>query len=208
MEIKIYFEEKPVYLCDSLNQKLKELLKHPDTVFIDEVSSPAIHSLIHEISKETFHAGILLSADLDKLKKLFFRNFQLISAAGGIVQNEKKEILFIYRRNKWDLPKGKIEKKELPEITAAREVAEETGINQLTLKKKIGNTYHTYTDYGKHILKETHWFYFTSPNQEGVPQTEEDISNVKWFKTRDIKTPVSNTYENIKDILHCFFDEP
>ncbi|MGB3116506.1 MAG: NUDIX domain-containing protein [Ferruginibacter sp.] len=208
MEIKIYFLEKPVYLCDALNASHKALLKHPDTVFIDEVSTPAIHALLHEIAKDNFHAGILLSPDLQKLKKMFFRNFKIVEAAGGIVQNENKEILFIYRRNKWDLPKGKIEKKELPENAAAREIEEETGIKNLYFKKKIGSTFHIYNEYGKSILKETHWFYFTSPNQEAVPQTEEDITEVKWFKTRDIKVPASNTYENIKEILHRFFDEP
>lgn len=208
MEIKIFYLEKPLFLCDALSPKHKELLKHPDTVFIDEVSTPAIHALMHEMAKESFHAGILLSADLQKLKKIFFKNFQCIEAAGGIVQNDKKKILFIYRRHKWDLPKGKIEKKESPEVAAQREIEEETGLRNLFLKKKIGCTYHIYHEYGKAILKETHWFYFTSPNQELVPQTEEDITEVKWFKTRDIKTPVSNTYENIKDILHRFFDEP
>ncbi|HAO05008.1 MAG TPA: hypothetical protein DCQ15_10070, partial [Chitinophagaceae bacterium] len=58
------------------------------------------------------------------------------------------------------------------------------------------------------ILKETHLFYCTSPNHEAWPQTKEDSTEVKWFKTRDIKVPASNTYENIKEILHRFFDEP
>ncbi|QQS63451.1 MAG: NUDIX domain-containing protein [Chitinophagaceae bacterium] len=68
---------------------------------------------------------------------MFFRNFKIVEAAGGIVQNENKEILFIYRRNKWDLPKGKIEKKELPENAAAREIEEETGIKTFILKRKL-----------------------------------------------------------------------
>ncbi|MBS1757373.1 MAG: NUDIX domain-containing protein [Bacteroidetes bacterium] len=209
MQIKIYFNEKPVYLCNKTDSNLKELQKHPDTVFIDELSTPAINSLLHEIKKESFHAGIILSSDFEKLKKSFFKHFTLIEAAGGIIQNEKKEILFIYRRNKWDLPKGKIEKKETPEIAAQREVEEETGVKELSLKKKIDETYHTYFDYGKHYLKITHWYYFTCSSQQQLqPQTEEDISEIKWFKTKDIKVPVANTYQNIKDILRVFFDTP
>lgn len=209
MLIKIYFNEKPVYLCDKIDTNLNELQKHPDTVFIDELSTPAINSLLHEIIKESFHAGIIYSEDLDKLKKSFFKHFTLIEAAGGIIQNEKKEILFIYRRDKWDLPKGKIEAGESPELAAQREIEEETGVKGLALKKKINETYHTYNDYGKHFLKITHWYYFISNSkQELQPQTEEDISEIKWFGTKDIKIPVANTYQNIKDILHDFFDTP
>lgn len=208
MQVKIYFGEKPVYLCNELTDQLKELLHHPEAVFIDEASNAAINSLLHEIKKPAFHAGVVLSDDLEKLQKTFFRHFTKVEAAGGIVQNDSKELLFIFRREKWDLPKGKIEKKETPETAAIREVEEETGVSNLHLKKKIGETYHTYNEFGKHILKTTHWFWFTCKKQEAIPQTEEDITEIQWFKTRDIKKPVSNTYENIKDILGIFFDEP
>src|SRR5882762_2774381 len=97
MFIKIYFGDKPVYLTTELTAAMQELLHHPDAVFIDEVSAPAIKSLLHEIIKPQFHAGVLLGPDIEALKKVFFKNFTLIEAAGGIVQNEKKEILFIYR---------------------------------------------------------------------------------------------------------------
>jgi len=209
MKLTIYFNEKPVYLCDAMDAELKEITHHPDAVFIDEFSTPAINSLLHEIKKEDFHAGIVLHDNIEELKKAFFKHFTIIEAAGGIVQNEKKDVLFIFRRGKWDLPKGKLEKKETPETAAAREVEEETGVKDLKLKKKIGETYHTYDEFGKHILKISHWFYFTcSSRQELQPQTEEDISETKWVKTKDIREPMSNTYENIKDIMRRFFDEP
>jgi 8-oxo-dGTP pyrophosphatase MutT (NUDIX family) len=209
MQLKIYFNEKPVYLCDEIDDYLNEVLHHPETVFVDELSTPAIKSLLHEIKKDEFHAGIIWNRDIDKLKKAFFKHFIQIEAAGGIVQNEQKEILFIFRRGKWDLPKGKMEKNENPQECAIREVEEETGVKGLTLKKKVGETYHTYDEFGKHILKTSHWFYFTCNNrQKLIPQLEEDITKTEWIKTKDIKIPVSNTYENIKDILERFFDEP
>ena len=209
MQIKIYFDEKPVYLCNKLDKNLHELMRHPDTLFIDELSAPAVNSLLHEIKKENFHAGIIISKDLEKLKKAFFKHFTIIEAAGGIVQNESKDILFILRRGKWDLPKGKIEKNETPEVSAQREIEEETGVKNLMLKKKINETYHTYNEFGKHFLKITHWYYLTcSSKQQLQPQTEEEITQIKWFKTKDIQIPVANTYQNIKDILSDFFDMP
>ena len=209
MQIKIYYGDKPVYLCDEMDDALNELLHHPDVVFVDELSSPAIKSLVHEIKKDNFHAGILWNSDLDKLQKAFFKNFTVIEAAGGIVQNDEKDLLFIFRRGKWDLPKGKMEKNETAEIAAAREIEEETGVKNLKLKKKTGTTYHIYDEFGKHFLKISHWYYFTcSAKQDLQAQTIEDITAVKWIKTKDIKTPMANTYSTIKDIVNSFFDAP
>lgn len=209
MQIKIYFGDKPIYLCDEISDTLKELLHHPDVVFIDELSSHAINALMHEIKKESFHAGIILSPDFEKLKKAFFKHFTVIEAAGGIVQNDEKDLLFIFRRGKWDLPKGKMEKKEPAAACAEREIEEETAVKNLKLKKTIGDTYHIYDEFGKHYLKISHWFYFTTTGKQNPkPQAEEDITEIKWFKTKDIKKPMANTYSTIKDILSLFFDTP
>ena len=205
MHIKIYFGDKPVYLCDDINKELNEILHHPEAVFIDEISNAAIKSLLHEIVKDEFHAGVLWHSDLEKLKKAFFKNFTPIEAAGGIVQNDKKELLFIFRLGKWDLPKGKVEKGEDIATTAMREVEEETGVTNLTLKNKVGETYHTYNAFGKHFIKTTHWFYLTCPSKQTVtPQTEEDITEIKWVKAKDIKEPLENTYPSVKDILEVW----
>lgn len=209
MYINIYFGDKPVILCDEIDKVVNEILHHPDAVFVDEVSPKAIKSMLHEIKKEEFHAGVLWHADLEKLKETFFKNFKVIEAAGGIVQNDKKEILFINRLDKWDLPKGKIEKGENEEDCAVREVTEETGVRDLHLKKKTGETYHVYDAFGKHFLKISHWYHMTCPSgQQLVPQTEEHITDIKWVKTKDIAAPMENTYPSIKDILSKFFDEP
>lgn len=209
MYIKIYFGEKPVFLCDEIDSKLNELLHHPDVVFVDEISNPAIKSLLHEIKKDEFHSGVIWHTDLAKLKKAFFKHFTIIEAAGGIVQNNNKELLFIQRLGKWDLPKGKIENGEKSETCAMREVTEETGIDKLTLRKKTGETYHTYNEFGKQFLKISHWYYMTTKEeQDPVPQREEQITAAKWVKTMDIKNPMHNSYPSIKDILNRFFDEP
>ncbi len=205
MFIKVYFGDKPVYLCDKIDGELQEVLHHPDAILIDEISSAAINSLLHEIVKEKFHAGVLFHEDLDKLIKKFIKHFQLIEAAGGIVQNEKNQLLFIYRLDKWDLPKGKIEKGEGIETAALREIEEETGLTHLTIKNKIGETYHTYNAFGKHYFKITHWFNVTcSSNQILVPQTAENIEEIKWFTKKDLPIALGNTYPSIKDILHQF----
>ena len=97
MHIKIYFDTKPVFLCTELTPELTEILHHPDAVFIDEFSVNAIKSLLHEIIKPQFHAGVVLHTNLNELKKTFFKNFTQIEASGGIVENEKHQLLFIER---------------------------------------------------------------------------------------------------------------
>src|SRR5580765_6272767 len=100
MFIKIYFDDKPVFLCDEIDDTIHEYMHHPDAVFIDEISTPAINSLLHEIAKPQFHAGVLWNSDLEKLKKSFFKHFMVMKAGGGLVINTKKEILMIFRRGK------------------------------------------------------------------------------------------------------------
>ena len=209
MYINIYFGDKPVILCNEIDKGLNEILHHPDAVFVDEISPRAMKAMLHEIKKDEFHAGVIWHSDLEKLKEVFFKNFKIIEAAGGIVQNEKKDILFINRLGKWDLPKGKIEKGEKEEVCAVREVTEETGVTNLHLKKKVGKTYHVYDEFGKRFLKISHWYHMTcSSTQTLIPQTVEDITEVKWVKTIDIKEPIKNTYPSIKNILTTFFDTP
>lgn len=205
MYLKVYFDDKPVYLCDEINAELTEILHHPDAIYLDEFSPAAIKSLLHEIGKPQFHAGVIQHRDLSELKKAFFKYFTPIEAAGGIVQNENKEVLFIYRLQKWDLPKGKVEPEEDLEDCAVREVKEETAAQNLTLVNKIGETYHTYNAYGKHFIKTTHWYYMTCPAlQKLVPQTEEDIAAIKWMSPENLDEVLNNTYASIKDILQQF----
>jgi 8-oxo-dGTP pyrophosphatase MutT (NUDIX family) len=205
MYIKIYFGDKPVFLCDEIDRELNTILHHPDAVFVDEINAAAINSLLHEIKKDQFHAGVLWNNDLDKLKKAFFKHFTLVEAAGGIVQNAEKEILFIMRLGKWDLPKGKLEKGEKLEECAVREVEEETGATNIKLKRKAGETYHTYDAYGKHFLKISHWYFMIcSGKQNLIPQVEESITQIKWFAPKNLKPVMTNTYPSIKDILQPF----
>jgi len=203
MFIKIYFGDKPVFLCDKIDKAINEYMHHPDAVFIDEISSPAIKSLLHEIAKPEFHVGILLDKDFDKLKKSFFKHFRIITAAGGLVINSNEEILMIFRRGKWDLPKGKLDAGETLEECAVREVKEETGLQNIKQGKKITVTYHTYDEFGKHILKESHWYKMKCIGEQNpTPQIEEDITDIKWIGLSDLKKYTSNTYCTIKEVLN------
>ena len=130
MPVKVYFNDKPLFLTDNIDSEIEPFVHHDDAVFIDEFSAPSINSMIHEMKQNNVHAGIFYHADLEKLKKAFARKFTPVRAAGGVVVNDSGETLFIHRRGKWDLPKGKLDPGESPEKCAEREVSEETGVKK------------------------------------------------------------------------------
>lgn len=127
-----------------------------------------------------------------------------IIAGGGLVLNEAGELLLIFRRGKWDLPKGKLDEGETIAQCAAREVMEETGITGLTLGKLIGISYHEYFDtfINQDVIKETHWFAMQASGvQNMVPQTEEDILEIRWVKGETLATCLENSYDTVIDII-------
>lgn len=146
---------------------------------------------------------VYYSETLDEIWKRFISKYVLIEAAGGLVKNKDGKFLFIFRNGKWDLPKGKAEYDETPEMTALREVEEECGLKNLKIEKELTKTFHTYKEKGKLILKKTHWYLMTiSEEQKLVPQTDEGITEVKWVAENRIEREVLvNTYASIKGIF-------
>lgn len=209
MHIKIYFNSKPLFLCDSIDPEVEPYVHHDDAVFIDEFSTPAINSMIHEMKLAKIHAGILQHSSLEALKKAVFKKFTLIKAAGGLVQDPSGQMLLIFRRGKWDLPKGKLDPGEPIEECALREVKEETGLQQVKMEKPLLVTYHTYDEDGKHILKETHWFLMRAKAGQSLhPQEDEQITEIKWVKAGDLHKYLQNTYPMISDVFNAAVPQP
>lgn len=204
MHIKIYFNDKPLFLTDSITPDIEPYAHHDDAVLIDEFSTPGVNSMIHEMRQEKIHAGIYVHNDLDELEKTFRKKFTLVQAAGGLVLNDAGDILMMQRRGKWDLPKGKLDPGESLETCAVREVQEETGVAEVVLEKPLLITYHTYDESGKHILKESHWYLMKAPGTQAlVPQTEEQITQLEWVAPAQVKAYTDNTFPSIIDVLQA-----
>ena len=133
----------------------------------------------------------------------------IITAAGGLVQNNEGSFLLIFRRGFWDLPKGKLDAGELIPECAVREVIEETGLQTITLGPFICMTTHAYFDtwLQKDVIKETHWFSMKASALESetlIPQTEEDIEKIEWVPVTELSQYLLQTYPTILTVLEAF----
>lgn len=138
----------------------------------------------------------------------YIMQLRIIQAGGGLVLNEQNELLFIYRRGSWDLPKGKVDSGETIEACALREVEEETGVGNLTLVDFLGITQHQYFDpyLQEEVIKESHWYIMTVKGVPAlIPQTEEDITDIKWVPLAEVNALIANAYASIKEIIGLFF---
>jgi len=144
-------------------------------------------------------------SSFEELWELFFGKYKIVQAAGGVVINNKNQVLFIFRNGFWDLPKGKVEDAEAIEIAAIREVEEECGISKPRLIRKLLITHHTYDTYGENCIKPTHWYLMKyDGDEELLPQEEEGITNVKWVNREDLASKMSNTFGSIIDVIGAF----
>lgn len=177
-------------------------------MILDFTDSASLVKVYKSFCENTNHVNLIINSEnkFSEACKAFNSIFTHIKAAGGIVRNQKDEYLFIKRFGIWDLPKGKLHKNESIQDCALREVSEETGLTNLNITKQLQSTYHIFTDRkGREVLKETFWFEMISKEeQQLIPQTEEDITEVKWFATADLNIPLQNTYASLFHLLKSY----
>ena len=172
-----------LWIYDPHNQEINILM---DWLLLESV--PQIVVLVLKSLKEGWDA--------------FKQNFQFIEAAGGLVKNADGQTLLIHRLDKWDLPKGKLEKGESPREAAKREVEEECNIDSLTIINELADSYHIYKMDGTLVLKRTYWFLMSTTSQKDlIPQTEEGIKEVRWMEDAEVAKAALNTYPSLKDLL-------
>jgi 8-oxo-dGTP pyrophosphatase MutT (NUDIX family) len=148
-------------------------------------------------------AGLILKgADRKAVFRAVRACFTGIEAAGGLVVNPRGEVLMIYRYDRWDLPKGKVERGEEVEDAAVREVEEECGVTDLAVELKLCKTYHVYTMRGKRMFKTTHWYLMRHDGSGALtPQTEEAITDARWVAPADLAACLENTYQTILEVF-------
>ena len=201
---KIYINDNKIELIPSKNIA-KYTLNEEETLLARYNGKPShLLSFIDMAEKTNRYKHIVIhSLDIDKLIRDFEGLFKIVEAAGGVVINEKNEILFILRRGHWDLPKGKLENRESRRDGAKREVMEETGISCVQVVKKLAVTRHTYRNKrDKRCIKLTHWYLMFGQKQKLTPQVEEDIEKTEWMTLESFNCKDRVVYENIQIVLN------
>lgn len=188
---QVFYKKKIILLTDVLEEG-KDFKSFP-------IKDVKLKKVIKFLNKKNINSVHLFHKNKDKLLKYFFKLIPTVIAAGGKITNSKSETLFIYRNDKWDLPKGKTEKNEQLPQTALREVKEETGIKEVSINKPLDITYHIFRRNNEYRLKVTYWFDMFS-DYEGIffPQLDEGITDVKWVKKADLEEVKINSYPNIR----------
>lgn len=191
---KVFVNDKPLFLTNKIEKETDFQLFLLDSVDIDKI--------IIKYFQNKIQKAFLYHPNEKEILKKIKEKIPVQKAGGGLVYNSKGEVLFIFRNGKWDLPKGGIEKNEIIEDTAIREVEEETGVTGLKIERKLQKTYHIFKRNGKYKLKITHWFEMrTDFEGEVVGQLEEGIEKVVWLMKEQIPEALENSYENIRLLI-------
>ncbi|MFT5640287.1 MAG: 8-oxo-dGTP pyrophosphatase MutT (NUDIX family) [Cyclobacteriaceae bacterium] len=195
--------EKPFdHIIDGSKEKIKPK-NLVDDVLINDAFPDKVDELLRLMTdsklKKVFSITFA-SQDKRSLINHIKQKFKVIQAAGGVVDKSGK-ILLIYRKGRWDIPKGKLDKGESIKECAIREVEEETGV-KVEIEKKINATWHTYVTNRKYILKKTHWYVMTCVDDSNLaPQEEEGIKEAKWMNLTELRSALYDSYRSIRYVI-------
>jgi 8-oxo-dGTP diphosphatase len=110
-------------------------------------------------------------------------------SAGGIIKNDKGEILLIERAIfpfGWSCPSGHVDPDEEPEVAMKREIKEEVGLDV----KKCKLLYHEFLDWNKcsRGVVGHDWHLYEVLEWAGALHWEEsEVKNIKWVTIDDLK---------------------
>lgn len=196
----IFLKDKPIYLSDELSENL---LLNSQLILQHNCESDIDLSLKLFEDNKNIKSLLLFNESFQDLQSSFTSKFKIIEASGGVVFNKEGKVLLIYRYDRWDLPKGKLERNETPEIGGMREVIEECGVKDISIVHPLQKTFHCFEHNGEKTLKITYWYKMTcnDDNLELVPQTEEGITEVKWLSLDELNKAMDSAYGSIKLVL-------
>ena len=188
---KVFVNDSPLILTNRLSETVN------GNYFL--LNGRSIRDAIAALAKNKLEEAFIYHPNNEEILKKFTKKIPLVVAAGGVVTNKEGKVLFIYRNDKWDLPKGKLDRGETLEECAIREVIEETGVQDLVIENFLKTTYHVFKRNGKYKLKEVHWYAMkTSYDGKLKGEKKEGIIKVKWKGPQKIKLALENSYTNIR----------
>jgi len=182
--------------------KLQKSILTGHVLFLNATAATALQVIGH-LEKE-MPADLLsitmATREKSEVEEKIKNNYKVIKAAGGVVIKDGKW-LFMYRRKKWDLPKGKLDKGENSKVAAVREIEEETGVKAI-IRDRICTTWHTYSFNNNRILKRTKWYVLDNLDDSQMsPQAEEQIEKLSWLNNTEAKSILINSFSSIRYVV-------
>lgn len=217
--MRIFINDIPVKITDKpiLNQTFNTVINKNATEFsvkellgnvlITTTYIAAVDRLLKIMTDKKYkniHHIVIQVHDKDKSIEYLKSKFNIVEAAGGIVEKNNR-LLWIFRRGVWDLPKGKLDPGEKRKTAAIREVEEETAV-KVALKEKICATWHTYIRNKKFVLKRTHWYAMDClDDSKMTPQIDEDIERVEWLNEQNSNMASNETFASISWVIQKYY---
>ncbi|MDF9800436.1 8-oxo-dGTP pyrophosphatase MutT (NUDIX family) [Catalinimonas alkaloidigena] len=184
-------------------------IKLKDDVLVNNASKAYIKDCLDYFNKQKvkkLDSITFVVPDINQAKDFVKSQYLVIEAAGGVVRKDHK-VLMIYRLKKWDLPKGKIEKRETPLVGALREVEEECSVKAEPIRE-VCHTWHTYTRNKKKYLKKTYWYAMDCVDDSQMKaQIEEKIEAVKWMSEAEVKEVLYESYFSIRYVFREYYKQ-
>lgn len=205
---KIYVNDSLLTLADD-NADIGALTEYSDSLWLHyRGKTKLLLNIVDNLEKsKTKRQIILTSPDLKTMFEDAIQLFRWTEAGGGVVRHPSGEILAIFRRKRWDLPKGKLDPGETFKKAAVREVLEETGLQSVTAGKLVTTSMHAFrTRSNTRALKVTKWYAMETEHREVECQVEEDIEQAEWIDPQRFIGGVYDVYESIKDVVRQYLD--
>ena len=128
-----------------------------------------------------------------------------VSSGGVVFRRDKQgkvEILMIRdSKDRWSLPKGKINKEENLRQAAEREIKEETGLQDMQVLNWLGKVNFRYRRHSSLVLKTMH-VYLVKAGGESSKLEKEDVAHitkVAWFPVNEALDKVE--YDDIGKLI-------
>jgi len=168
-------------------------------------SAEDLHKEYRQFARSSNPKKLIVIGNEERVWKVFRSLFAYIEA-GGVVRNEKGNLLMIYRNKRWDLPKGRLEKGESPDQTALREVEEECGVKNLKITSEFMLTHHIFFQDKHEWIKRTYWYEMTCKDStKPQPQAEEGIIKAEWMSREEVRKIRNKIYPSLQEVLAISF---
>lgn len=202
----VFIYDKIIYFSKNYKQPVENALMLKKDFIPGDVMMADFQEFLHNTAARSM--VFTTQMNVHKIFRKFRESFIRINAAGGVVENPQGHFLMIFKYDKWDFPKGKVDAGETIPSAAVREVTEETGIRHPVITGKLPAVYHMYLSEQGWMLKKTSWFRMSVPEvSQPIPETQEDIQQAKWLSREDLKEIYDKTYISLQPIVKILLDD-